>query len=171
MTDLLYLSLQYIRHHRLKLAVLSLAITLVCWLPLAIQGMVDQTAEQLLQRADSTPIVIGAPGSPLELSLGSLYFKSRSEKTLAYSELASLADTGHALGIPLYYRFRVQEYPVVGTSPEYFPHRGLRLSSGRNMAILGEAVSAVAGDHAVLLPHTGLQDYISLGTDSESHFQ
>ena len=65
MTDLFYISLQYIRHHRVKLAVLTLAITLVGWLPLAIQSMVDQTAEQLLGRANSTPLVIGAPGSPL----------------------------------------------------------------------------------------------------------
>ena len=82
MKDLVYLSLQYIRHHRIKLAVLTLAITLVAWLPLAIQSVVDQTAEQLLSRAQETPLVIGAPGSPLELSLGSLYFKSRTRDTL-----------------------------------------------------------------------------------------
>ncbi len=34
--DLLYLSLQYIRRHRAKLLVLTFAITLVSWLPLAI---------------------------------------------------------------------------------------------------------------------------------------
>ena len=163
MKDLLYLSLQYIRHHRVKLAVLSLAITLVCWLPLAIQGMVDQTAEQLLQRADTTPLVIGAPGSPLELSLGSLYFKSRTEKTLAYAELAALEESGFAGGIPLYYRFRVQQYPIVGTSPEYLPHRGLKLASGRVLAILGEAVIGAnvaremnigVGDHVISSPQS-----------------
>lgn len=163
MKDLLYLSLQYIRHHRLKLAVLSLAITLVCWLPLAIQGIVDQTAEQLLARADTTPQVIGAPGSPLELSLGSLYFKSRTENTLAYAELAALEETGLARGIPLYYRFRVQDYPIVGTSPEYLPHRGLRLVSGRAVAILGEAVIGArvaremgigVGDHIISSPES-----------------
>ena len=163
MTDLLYLSLQYIHHHRLKLAVLSLAITLVLWLPLAIQGMVDQTADQLLQRANSTRLVIGAPGSPLELSLGSLYFKSRTEKTLAYAELAALEETGYARGIPLYYSFRVQEYPIVGTSPEYLTHRGLKLASGRAVAILGEAVIGAniaremnigVGDHVISSPES-----------------
>ena len=33
MKDILYLSLRYIRHHRAKLLVLTLAITLVAWLP------------------------------------------------------------------------------------------------------------------------------------------
>ena len=72
MKDLLYLSLQYVRHHKAKLLVLTFAITLVSWLPIAIQSIVEQTADQLLARAESTPLVIGAPGSPLELSLGSL---------------------------------------------------------------------------------------------------
>ena len=71
MKDLLYLSLQYIRHHRMTLMVLTFAITLVSWLPIAIQSIVDQTAEQLLARADRTPLGIGAPGSALELALGS----------------------------------------------------------------------------------------------------
>ena len=140
MRDLLYLSLQYVSHHRLKLMVLILAITLVSWLPVAIQSIVEQTAEQLLERADTTPLVIGAPGSPLELSLGSLYFKSRTTSTLPYRELGAVKRTGHARGIPLYYRFHVQGHPIVGTNPDYFSYRGLRLDSGRPAAILGEAV-------------------------------
>ena len=163
MTDLLYLSLQYIRHHRAKLTVLTLAITLVLWLPLAIQSIVDQTAAQLLQRADSTPLIIGAPGSPLELSLGSLYFRSKTVSTLPYSELAELNNTGLAQAIPLYYRFRSQEHPVVGTSPDYFAYRGLRIAAGRHGALLGEAVigAAVAksmgigvGDHVITSPES-----------------
>ena len=163
MSELLYLSLQYIRHHRAKLGALTLAITLVTWLPLAIQSMVDQTAEQLLARADSTPLVIGAPGSPLELSLGSLYFKSRNERTLPYRELAALDATGHARGIPLYYRFRAQDYPIVGTSPDYLPYRKLRLAAGRHFALLGEAVigsnvagqlGAGVGDHVISSPES-----------------
>lgn len=140
MRDLFYLSLQYARHHRTKLAVLTAAITLACWLPLAIQSVVDQTARQLLARADNTPLVIGAPGSPLELSLGSLYFKSRNQATLPFNELDRLVQTGHARGIPLYYRFRAQDHPIVGTTPEYFSFRKLQLAQGRLPAILGEAV-------------------------------
>ena len=163
MRDLLYLSLQYVSHHRLKLMVLILAITLVSWLPVAIQSIVEQTAEQLLQRADTTPLVIGAPGSPLELSLGSLYFKSRTSSTLPYRELQALEHTGHARAIPLYYRFHVQGHPIVGTNPDYFAYRGLRLNSGRPAAILGEAVIGAkvaevmglgAGDYVISSPES-----------------
>ncbi len=140
MGDLLYLGTRYIRYHRVKLMVLIFAITLVGWLPVAIQVIVDQTAEQLLKRAEDTPLVIGAPGSPLELSLGSLYFRAKSPVHLDYSELEKVEATGYARAIPLYYRFRAQDYPIVGTSPDYFSYRGLQLASGRPAALLGEAV-------------------------------
>ncbi len=161
--DLLYLSLQYLRAHRIKLLVLTFAITLVTWLPVAIQSIVDQTAEQLLQRAEQTPLVIGAPGSPLELSLGSLYFRSRTETTLPYAEVAELNRTGFARAIPLYYRFRAQEHPIVGTTPDYFNYRGLELATGRRVALLGEAVIGAkvaeamgigVGEHVISSPES-----------------
>jgi len=163
MRDTLYLSLQYIRHHRVKLLVLTFAITLVSWLPMAIQSIVEQTAVQLLERAQKTPLVIGSPGSPLELSLGSLYFNSKTSSTLPYSEISTLEQTGYARAIPLHYRFRVQNYSVVGTSPGYFEYRALRLETGRPVAILGEAVigAGVAstmglsvGDHVITSPES-----------------
>lgn len=163
MKDLLYLGLQYIRHHRLKLLVLTFAITLVSWLPVAIQSIVDQTASQLLDRADNTPLVIGAPGSPLELSLGSLYFRARTPQVLSFDELQKVEATGHATAIPLYYRFRAQDHPIVGTSPDYFDFRGLTLASGRAVAMLGEAVigakvaeatGLAVGDHIISSPES-----------------
>ena len=38
-------------------------ITLVLWLPGALQLLVDRTAEQLMARAAATPLLIGASGS------------------------------------------------------------------------------------------------------------
>ena len=163
MKDLRYISLQYIRHHRVKLLVLTLAITLVGWLPIAIQSIVDQTAQQLLARADQTPLVIGAPGSPLELALGSLYFRSRTLATLHYEEIAAVERTGHGIAIPLYYRFRVQEYPIVGTTPDYFSFRGLRLAAGRPLAMLGEAVIGARVAEAMNL---GVSDHVISSPES-----
>jgi putative ABC transport system permease protein len=163
MKDLLYLGARYVVHHKVKLGVLTFAITLVAWLPIAIQSMVDQTARQLLQRADSTPLVIGAPGSPLELALGSLYFQARSPSVLPYSEVAALEATGLAAAIPLNNRFRAQQFPIVGTSPDYFDYRSLHIAAGRPAAFLGEAVigSKVAetlglsvGDHVISSPES-----------------
>jgi putative ABC transport system permease protein len=146
-----------------KLLVLIFAITLVSWLPVAIQSIVEQTAAQLLKRADSTPLVIGAPGSPLELSLGSLYFRAKTPNTLLYKELEAVEATDYALAIPLYYRFQVQDYPIVGTSPDYFSYRGLRLASGRSGALLGEAVIGATVAEAMGL---GVGDYVISSPES-----
>ena len=140
MSDLFYLSLQYIRYHKIKVLILTFAITLISWLPVAIQTIVDQTAEQLLSRADNTPLVIGAPGSPLELSLGSLYFRSQPPGTIKYNEVTKLLSTGYAQAIPLYFRFHAQDYPIVGTSPDYFNFRNHQRATGRHVALLGEAI-------------------------------
>ena len=140
MYDLLYLSGQYVRYHKLKLSILVVAITLVTWLPIAVQSIVDQTASQLLARAESTPMVIGTRGSPLELSLGSLYFSARTPATLDFAELGKVEANGLARGIPLYYRFHSQNHPIVGTTPDYLEYRQLQFEAGRPFAWLGEAV-------------------------------
>lgn len=140
MSDLLYLSGQYIRHHKNKLAILIFAITLVSWIPIAIQSIVDQTAKQLLDRASNTALVIGAPGSPLELALGSLYFRAQTPETLSYAELQRVEETGLARAIPLYYRFNAQGHPIVGTHPDYLEYRKLQFAKGRPAVLLGEAV-------------------------------
>ena len=55
MTSLLYLSGCYIRYHKRKLTILIAAITLVTWLPIALQSIVEQSAQHLLERAAQTP--------------------------------------------------------------------------------------------------------------------
>jgi putative ABC transport system permease protein len=49
-------------------------------------------------------------------------------------------ESGLAEPIPLYVRFRTRGHPIVGTTLEYFDFRGLRLATGRHMAVLGECV-------------------------------
>jgi len=63
---------------------------------------------------------------------------------LRYGEVAAIASTGLATPVPLYIRYRAGGQPVVGTSPDYFAFRGLRLASGRLPAIAGEAVLGAA---------------------------
>jgi hypothetical protein len=73
MMDLLHLSLQYIRRHLGKLLVLTFAITLVSWLPIAIQSIVDQTAGQLRPVIAIPPTHEKegyCPDGPAELRLG-----------------------------------------------------------------------------------------------------
>ena len=140
MTDILYLAWRYLSYHRIKTAILIASITLIVFLPVGLQVIVGQSAEELTSRAQATPLLIGAAGSPLELVLNSLYFETETPKLTDFGESLRIADTGLAQSIPLYVRFRSRDQPIVGTSLEYFDFRELKLAKGRAMALLGECV-------------------------------
>jgi len=133
MKDVLFLAWRYLAHNRVKTGVLVGSIMLIVYLPVALRVLVSQSAKELTSRAEATPLLVGAKGSPLELALSSLYFESDTPELTTYAEAQRIADSGLAQAIP-----RAQ--PIVGTSIEYFEFRGLRFAEGRAMAILGECV-------------------------------
>jgi putative ABC transport system permease protein len=136
----LYLGWRYLAYHRLKTAILMTSITLILFLPVGLRVIVDQSSKQLTARAVSTPLIVGSKGSPLELVLNTLYFRSDIPETMGYGEVAKVADSGLARAIPIYARFQARARPIVGTSIEYFAYRGLRIAAGRQLARLGECV-------------------------------
>jgi putative ABC transport system permease protein len=140
MREVLYLAWRYLAHTRVKTAVLVGSIMLIVYLPVALRVLVNQSAADLTSRADATPLLVGAKGSPLELALSSLYFESDTPGLTTFSEAGRVDDSGLAQAIPLYVCFRVRQQPVVGTSIEYFDFRRLRFAAGRPMATLGECV-------------------------------
>jgi len=78
---------------------------------------------------------------------------------LGYDQVEQALDTGLATIIPVHARFHARQTPIVGTSPEYFEHRGLELAAGRRMALLGECVvgadvGLVPGDSVVSSPES-----------------
>ncbi len=136
----LYLAWRYLSYNRLKTAILVTAVTLIVFLPTGLQVLVNQSAEQLTARADATPLVVGARGSPLELVLNTLYFGADVPARTRYSEADRVNESGRALAVPVYTRFRAQDHPIVGTTLDYFAFRGLEVVRGRQMSILGEAI-------------------------------
>ncbi len=146
MRDVFYLAWRYLLFHRFKTALLILAIALIVTLPAGLQTLVRKGERQLRARASSTPLLLGRKGSPLELTLNALYFRTAVPAPVSYAEVDRLAATGLADPIPLYVRFRAQSDKIVGTTLDYFSFRGLRLAAGGQMARLGDCVlgSAVA---------------------------
>jgi len=144
MKDVLFLAWRYLAFNRWKTGVLISAITVIIFLPLALELVLERSAERLRARAVATPLLLGAPGSPLELVLSSLYFDGKPPATLNYGAVTELNDTGLATAIPLQLGYRVSAQPVVGTSPEYFEFRRLSIVAGRGLAISGEAVLGAA---------------------------
>ena len=145
MRDVLYLAARYLIYHRWKTTILVAMITLIVYLPIGLQVLVNASARQLTARARSTPLLIGAKGSPLELVLRSLYFESDVPNDARYSEVTRVEESSFARAIPLLARFRTRHGPIVGTVLEYFDLRQLSLAEGRYFGMLGECV---LGAHA-----------------------
>lgn len=148
MSDVLYLAWAYLAFHKIKTLILVASITLIVFLPVGLNVIVGQSSEELTARAEATPLLVGAKGSPLELVLNSLYFDADPPELTSYAAALRISETKLATPIPLYVRFRSRESPIVGTTLEYFEFRGLDLAAGRPMAVLGECVigSRVARD-------------------------
>ncbi len=138
MRDLLYLAWRYLAYHRIKSALLILSITLILFLPAGLKIVVGKSVESLSSRAEATPLLIGAKGSPLELVLNALYFESDAPPMMAYREWQRVAESG--LAIPLYNGFYARKFPIVGTTLDYLDFRGLEIAIGRRMALIGECM-------------------------------
>ena len=93
-----------------------------------------------MSRAVSTPLVVGAKGSALDLVMNTLYFDDEVPELMTTPELNRIEDSGFALPIPVNARFQARGYPIVGTTLDYFDFRDLEIADGRQLAIIGEAV-------------------------------
>jgi len=93
-----------------------------------------------MSRAVSTPLVVGAKGSALDLVMNTLYFDDEVPELITVEASDRVMDTHLALPIPVYIRFQARGNPIVGTTLDYFDFRGLRIAQGRQLAVLGDCV-------------------------------
>ncbi len=153
MNDVLYLAWRYLAYHRFKTVLLICIVAIIVYLPIGLEVIVDRSARDLTSRADSTPLLVGEKGSPLELVLNTLYFKSGMPPVVRFAEVTRIEASGLARAIPIYVRFRAGPSRLVGTTLEYFEFRGLEIAQGRPMAMLGECVlGAAAAERAGVGP-------------------
>jgi putative ABC transport system permease protein len=93
-----------------------------------------------MSRAVTTPFLLGAKGSALDLVMNSLYFGDEIPELITMEASRQIRDTGLAESIPVYARFRTRGNPIIGTTLDYFNFRSLEIAEGRNLAILGDCV-------------------------------
>ena len=74
MIDSIYVAWKYIGYNRVKTVVLVACITLISFLPFALQLLLGESERQLVARAAETPLVVGQKGSALDLVMNTLYF-------------------------------------------------------------------------------------------------
>ncbi|MEM8884549.1 MAG: ABC transporter permease [Planctomycetota bacterium] len=149
MRHTLYLAGRYLAAHPGKTSILVGSLTLLLFLPAGLQVLVDRSATEMRARADTTPLLIGARGSSLDLALRALYFQGEVPPPIPHAQVTRVRASGLADPIPLHLRFRVGAHPVVGTSIDYFRFRGLALDGGRPFALLGECVLGAAAADAL----------------------
>jgi putative ABC transport system permease protein len=140
MTDLAYLAWRYLVFNRWKVLILVTSITLIVYLPVGLNVLAEQSAQRMTARAAATPLLTGAKGSPLELTLNSLYFDLETPALSRFGQVTRIREGGLATPVPLYVRFNVRGHPIVGTSLEYFSFRETEIGQGRQMTVLGEVV-------------------------------
>ena len=144
MRDSGFLAWQYLRHHVRTAAVLVAAITLILYLPAALQIIVSNAEQHFRSRAESTPLLVGPRGSPLELVLASVYFDRPHESILRLQQRDRVESQELGQVIPLHTRHRARGCTVVGTTTRYFSHRGLRTIRGEWWSIPGQCVIGAA---------------------------
>jgi len=138
--DSLYIAWKYIRFYRLRSLILVTCVALIAILPLSLQLLLEESEQQLLSRAETTPLVIGAKGSSLDLVMSSLYFSNEVPMPITARTAEEVTATGLAIAIPLHTRFHARGFPIVGTTLEYFDFRSLQVANGRPLVMLGECV-------------------------------
>lgn len=140
MMESLYIAWKYIGFYKARTATLIACVTLIAVLPLALELLLDESERQLLSRAESTPLLLGSRGSSLDLVMNSLYFDDETPGLISMRAAEEIDASGLATPVPLYVNFQAREFPIVGTTLDYFDFRGLRIAQGRQLALLGETV-------------------------------
>jgi putative ABC transport system permease protein len=115
-------------------------IVLIAFLPVSLELLLDESERQLMSRAVTTPLVVGAKGSALDLVMNTLYFGDEVPELITMEASDRVTDTELALPIPVYARFRARGHPIVGTTLDYFEFRGLKVAEGRQITVLGDCV-------------------------------
>jgi putative ABC transport system permease protein len=134
------LAWRYVTRHPRQTALLAAALALVIALPLCLRVLVKATESAMHERAVSTPLLLGARGSSLDLMLSTLYFKHQPLPAIDMRHVEDTRTLALGVAIPLDVRFQAQGTPIVGTALEYFSFRNLPISKGRMMTRLGDCV-------------------------------
>lgn len=142
----LYLAIRSLWWYRGRTLIIVLCLALTLWLPVTVRLLLNQFRTDLTKRAAQTPLVVGNKGSRIDLALKGLYFDTVTPESTTMSEVFYIRDSGLADAMPLHVEYRTQSQnnvegaPIVGTSLEYLEFRGLALSKGTSLTMLGDCL-------------------------------
>jgi putative ABC transport system permease protein len=157
MKQSLYLAIKYLQYHRLWTLVLFASIGLILYLPAGLHKLIVESELQMMERADATPLIIGAKGNSTDLVINTLYFEQNQVDDLELRVLDKLGGTGFGYSIPMVSYFHARGFPIIGTNLDYFLFRDLTIEKGRNLLYVGECIlGAQAAERLDLEPGDSL---------------
>ena len=136
----LRLASRYVLRHRVQSLLLCLALGSAMALPMAVRVLAKTVEQEMQRRAASTPQVLGAKGSALDLLLSALYFRRQPLEPMKLRQAEEVRESGLAEVVPMHVRFHAQGAPIVGVEFGYFDFRGLRPAAGSFFTRLGDCV-------------------------------
>ena len=135
-----FLALSWLRSTPARTAILVAGLALALSLPVFVQGAAHTLQDALLERAQSSPLLLGREGNEYDLVMNALYFRGRLRNPAPAALLDRAVAGGYGVAVAVHVRHSAHGIPVVGTGPEYYSARGLRAADGRLPALLGEVV-------------------------------
>jgi len=138
--DSLYIALCYLRFYKFRTIILLVCTSVILILPVALNLILTDSQRILMQRAETTPLIVGSKGSSLDLAMSALYFTEKSASDLEYLAVDELQATGLANAIPLYVKFNARGFPIVGTTEAYLDLRDHRVVAGERSLDLGQCL-------------------------------
>ena len=94
MKNAFYLALRSLRWYRGRAVIIVLCLALTLWLPITVRLLLGQFRTEIIARANSTPLVIGARGSRIDLALQALYFDTVAPDQTTMAEANYVQESG-----------------------------------------------------------------------------
>ena len=140
MRHAVFLAWRNLNAGRLRAAILVGCLTVAVSLPIVMHLLVSRFQEQLTRRAEATPLIVGATGSRFDLTLHAIYFEADAPGEITMSEATAIRETGRATPIPLYAKFRADQFRIVGTTADYQRYRQLKVTQGQGLKRIGDCL-------------------------------
>ena len=151
MKGLRLLAWRHLTYHKARTALLIGCLALAGFLPSATTALTDAYQVNLAARGESTPFLVGARGSRFDLTLNALYFRRAELDVFHWGELEGLRDDKNFSVIPLHLQHTARDYPICGTTVEYFELHHLQATSGTAPLLLGDVMLGASVGRALIL--------------------
>lgn len=159
----LFLAFHYIWYHKMRSLILVASITVIVYIPNGLEKLITESEIRMMDRATTTPLIIGEKGSSTDLVINSLYFQDEKLDPVSMLEVDELNSLGFGYCVPMLTGFNARNYPIVGTTLDYLKFREMTLFEGKKMASLGdcmlgyniaEALDLKTGDFIISSPES-----------------